>query len=276
MTQLQNLIQETKSLLKKEYQVQAQIIRNLQTLYDSRVHLKMKFSSFHSFCVVELEMDKSTAGRKLACLSLLEFVPDLPEQIEKGHVSATRAQALGGQINFRKKVGQKPKQREVENLFNLVKQCRNEKEVGKILFPQKQEAFATEIELDEEIKGLVQQAQSLTVRGDRITKREILKAALRGYIEQKIKEKDKSLSYETDVKDQEMPAPSASRYVPKRLEAYIWYRDQGKCTECGTTKNLEIDHIKPFVYFGAHTPENLRLLCRAHNLHFAKENGLVA
>jgi hypothetical protein len=183
---------------------------------------------------------------------------------------------LGGHLNYRKKAGQKPKQNEVESLFSLVKQCRNEKEVGKILFPHRQETNAPENELDEELKILLERAKSLTVRGDRLTPQEILKAALQGYIDQKTKEKKEALSYETNTNDQEMQTPSASRYIGKKLEAFVWHRDQGKCTECGATQNLEIDHLKPFSHFGSHSAQNLRLLCRAHNLHFAKENGLVA
>jgi hypothetical protein len=169
----------------------------------------------------------------------------LTEQIEKGEVSATRAQALGGHINYKKKAGQKPKQEEVENLFSLVKQCKNEKEVIKILFPQGQQTTTHENELDDELKTLVEEAKGLTVRGDK----------LEGYIQEKTKDKEQALSFETNVKDQEFQAPSVSRYINKRLEAFVWYRDNGKCTECGATGNLEIDHIKPYSHFGAHTPE---------------------
>jgi len=54
-------------------------------------------------------------------------------------------------------------------------------------------------------------------------------------------------------------------------------RDKRRCTfksrtgrECHSTHNLQIDHIKPFALGGTHDPENLRVLCAAHNRHEAR------
>ena len=40
---------------------------------------------------------------------------------------------------------------------------------------------------------------------------------------------------------------------------------------CGSKWDLEIDHIQPFAQGGRTEKENLRVLCRAHNLYAAKE-----
>jgi 5-methylcytosine-specific restriction endonuclease McrA len=34
---------------------------------------------------------------------------------------------------------------------------------------------------------------------------------------------------------------------------------------------LQIDHIKPYALGGTHDPENLRVLCAAHNQHEARK-----
>ncbi|MCB0387142.1 MAG: HNH endonuclease, partial [Bdellovibrionales bacterium] len=39
---------------------------------------------------------------------------------------------------------------------------------------------------------------------------------------------------------------------------------------CNSQYMLEIDHRFPFSLGGAHTPENLRLLCRVHNQYRAE------
>ena len=52
----------------------------------------------------------------------------------------------------------------------------------------------------------------------------------------------------------------------------VWKRDEGRCTwrgpdgqRCGSTWQVELDHIRPAALGGPSTVENLRLLCRAHN-----------
>ena len=72
-------------------------------------------------------------------------------------------------------------------------------------------------------------------------------------------------------------APSGGRSIPKALCRLVWERDGGCCAftsadghRCGSTTRLELDHITPIAQGGKTTPENLRLLCRAHNQYEAE------
>jgi hypothetical protein len=66
---------------------------------------------------------------------------------------------------------------------------------------------------------------------------------------------------------------SPSRYIAAQVQKFIWRRDQGSCQyqntitgkKCESKHQLQIDHIHRFADGGSHKPENLRLLCRAHN-----------
>ena len=69
--------------------------------------------------------------------------------------------------------------------------------------------------------------------------------------------------------DSEKPG---TRHVPAITRDAVFQRDGGRCTfagpggtRCGSTWDLEIDHIRPFALGGGHTLKNLRLLCSAHN-----------
>ncbi|PIT98730.1 MAG: hypothetical protein COT74_13610 [Bdellovibrionales bacterium CG10_big_fil_rev_8_21_14_0_10_45_34] len=55
------------------------------------------------------------------------------------------------------------------------------------------------------------------------------------------------------------------RYVSTSLKAHIWRRDKGCCQKCGSTRNLNFDHIKPIAYGGLSESHNLRLLCFSCN-----------
>jgi 5-methylcytosine-specific restriction endonuclease McrA len=69
-----------------------------------------------------------------------------------------------------------------------------------------------------------------------------------------------------------------SRYIPAKVKTEVLLRDGYQCsyvapdgTRCDCTGGLEVDHIQPFAAGGSNEPDNLRLLCKAHNLHAAEE-----
>jgi 5-methylcytosine-specific restriction endonuclease McrA len=62
-----------------------------------------------------------------------------------------------------------------------------------------------------------------------------------------------------------------TRYVPAEVRRTVWKRDQGKCQwpvdgggVCGSTHQVEIDHVNPFAKGGPTTVDRCRLLCRFH------------
>ena len=52
-----------------------------------------------------------------------------------------------------------------------------------------------------------------------------------------------------------------NRYLSSALKHYVWHRDKGQCSNCGSQRNLNYDHIKPLALGGESKAENLRLLC---------------
>ena len=49
--------------------------------------------------------------------------------------------------------------------------------------------------------------------------------------------------------------------IPEDLRLLVWQRDSGKCAKCGSTSELQFDHIIPIALGGATSEENLQVLC---------------
>lgn len=54
--------------------------------------------------------------------------------------------------------------------------------------------------------------------------------------------------------------------VTNKLRFYIYNRDHNRCRYCGSTRNLEVDHIIPISKGGKSTPDNLQTLCHKCNV----------
>ena len=71
--------------------------------------------------------------------------------------------------------------------------------------------------------------------------------------------------------------PGGSR-IPAAVRREVWKRDGGCCAwvgedgrRCCSRWQLEVDHIRPVALGGTSTADNLRLLCRAHNMLHAEQ-----
>jgi hypothetical protein len=58
---------------------------------------------------------------------------------------------------------------------------------------------------------------------------------------------------------------SQSRYVSETTKKIVYTRDGGVCQCCGSSSNLEYDHITPFSCGGGSEVSNIQLLCMTCN-----------
>jgi 5-methylcytosine-specific restriction endonuclease McrA len=97
---------------------------------------------------------------------------------------------------------------------------------------------------------------------------ECMKAALGAQRKRVEAATDKPRASGTEVK---------SRKIPARVRRAVWKRDGRRCTfmsadgrRCSETHGLQLHHDQPFARGGPPTEDNVRVLCQAHNLYFAR------
>ena len=70
------------------------------------------------------------------------------------------------------------------------------------------------------------------------------------------------------------PQQSKRGGVPDDVKQMVWLRDGGKCQSCGSTVELQFDHVIPVALGGSDSPDNLQVLCGPCNR--AKGAGITA
>ncbi|MDQ0865708.1 HNH endonuclease [Arthrobacter globiformis] len=72
------------------------------------------------------------------------------------------------------------------------------------------------------------------------------------------------------------PAPriaTGRRPIPEDVKVYVLNRDAGSCRACGSTAEIQYDHIIPLAMGGSNNAENLQILCGPCNR--SKSAGLT-
>lgn len=66
---------------------------------------------------------------------------------------------------------------------------------------------------------------------------------------------------------------SSGRDIPAYVRLFVWKRDKGRCVVCGSSENIEYDHIIPYSRGGTSTVDNIQILCLICNR--SKSNRMV-
>jgi hypothetical protein len=138
------------------------------------------------------------------------------------------------------------------------------------------ETFKVAFTASAALVGLLEEVQALTSHrnGSHDRTPELIEEALREMRDRLRKER-------FDVgRKARASAPKKSvvtRHIPATVRRAVWERDQGSCTyrdregrRCESQTRLQYDHVLDWGLGGQHTAENLRLLCRPHNLAKAR------
>jgi 5-methylcytosine-specific restriction endonuclease McrA len=60
--------------------------------------------------------------------------------------------------------------------------------------------------------------------------------------------------------------PASSRYIPDLVKEEVFSRDGGQCVKCGSTRDLQYDHIIPYSRGeSSKDAANIQLLCNDCN-----------
>lgn len=256
-----SLLSEIKNLVAQERGQTLKLLHHLKEVDLRKLYADLKCSSLFDYCTRELGYSEGSAQRRIVACRMLRDLPEIEAKIESGKLTLSNLSQVNSM--FKDRNVQKKMLPEIEGiskkacekkLFELSGLKRLETESKKRLSHDKVQVAIIlndeTITLMEEVKALLNGQQSSD---------ELLQFAFRAAKEKILKEKFKQTASKTSP-----PPVKVGRYIQAYVKREIYRRDQ-KCTCCGSQRNLNFDHIKPFSLGGTSGIENIRLLCESCN-----------
>lgn len=222
---------------------------------NDRAYLKLGYSSLFDYLVKGLGYSSSRAYERQSCLRLTKEIPELKEKIEEGKLSYS---TLTTAFKVLKKKSTPEKRQVLQALEN--KSARQVKELLaepappiQIKKTNYQDKVILRLELSHQVNQKLERLKALKSHHGGFEK------LLEGLIDKELKE-----FQSTSFKPSKSQNP---RFVSKTLRNHILKKADFRCQFPGCDSNhfLQIDHIMPVRVGGKSEPENLQVLCSAHN-----------
>ena len=266
-----------------------------------RFYAEKGYSSLFAFCLGELRYSESAANRRISAMRLMKSVPEAREKLCEGAVNLSTLTQLQKFVKDEEKRSCAPvlKQTKLELLAEIENKTQREVETGFVARcpdykgrtestrPASEEFTEIKFRADRALMAKLGKLRNLMARknigGHAELISELCDIALekldpaareaRSEARKSTKKSEVAADEKVEKTSFAAEAKARSRYVPAALRRKVWVRDQGKCQfvdeetgkKCESAHGLEIDHVIAFAKGGAHSVENLRLLCFAHN-----------
>jgi hypothetical protein len=247
---------DTLILVQKERELTAKILHHLSEIDRRKLYCDFKCSSLFSYCVDKLGYSESSAQRRIAAARLLTQLPEIEKKIESGELNLT---GIGQAIHFfqQEEIKTPEEKKEVLKKIEGLGKKGTEKKLreisGKVETPKVTISLSEEtIKELQKLKDLMGSTESFDQLIHSLTKQAVQKV-----------EKEKFKQVQTPRK----PSPAAveSRVPVAEVKREVYLRDNKCCTNCGSTRNLNYDHVRPHALGGKSDAHNIRLLCFSCN-----------
>jgi len=244
----------------KEKSATSKVLEYLNEIDRRKLLIKEGYSSLYDFCIRYLGYSEGETYRRIQAARLSQRVNEVKPLLERGDISLTSLSLLSPVLDTENAKQILPKvvgksTRELEAFIN-------EYFPGKF---KKVEMF--EVEIDSELNILLEEARKLASEKNNVL---LLKKVLKVYV--RVKNPRRIFLEPRNSKHTHRVSVPTAREVRKKAGYQCEYVSKTG-VRCNQTAHLEIDHIRPYALGGSSKDiENLRCLCKLHNLYFARQH----
>lgn len=274
---------ELEKIVREERKITNQVLRMINLALESRAYLDHGFATMFEWLVKGFNYSNAAAYRRIEAARLIKAVPEATQKLESGQVSLTSLSKAQSAIKAQEKstaskLSAKDKSKIVEEI-----EGKSSLEAEKILCSLLPEAALTvrqekktivdetttryALNFSNEMVADLQRAKEvLSHKFPNASDGEIIAYALKFLLN-----KTDPLRRTSAAEAKRVTKVGAKRITIKAANASCTYQDPLTGRVCGSRHQIQIDHVVPKAMGGGDEPENLRALCRQHNLHAAEK-----
>jgi hypothetical protein len=249
----EELLRDCKRQVLLEKSATAKVLEYLTEIDRRKLWIQEGFASMYDFCIRYLGYSEGEANRRIQAARLSQRIESVKPLLEQGEISLTSLTLLSPVLTpenakvILPKVVNQPS-RKVES---IIREHFPERDIKKEFF---------EVEIDEEMKALLEEARKVASEKDNAL---MLKKVLKAFV------RERKLRNVSSKHTRRVPTPTAREV--KRKSNFRCEYVSAKGIRCSQTAHLEVDHVRPYAFGGSSKDiENLRTLCRVHNLYMAR------
>ena len=182
---------------------------------------------------------------------------------------------------FRKQATSFDEKLRYELRFSVSRECQRKLDRARVLMSSKYPRGASlEETLEELLDGYLERSERKSARAVAAVSSRVANRERSTPVAVAVTARGPESLPESEATSNSMPNERArsTRHIPAAVRRQVIERDSGRCAyvspegmPCGCEWDVEVDHVVPFSLGGSHAPENLRLLCRAHNMLMAEQ-----
>jgi hypothetical protein len=258
-------------LVKEERKITQEILQLLLLALEKKTYLELGYPSLFEWLVKGFGYSNAAAYRRIEAARLLQALPEVAEKLEKGDVNLSVLAKAQTAFRAEEKAGRPVTvgaKRELVEQLEGKSQAQAESKIREV-FPEAQKreakrvvnASCVRVSLNlspEAARNLARVRELLSHKFPQGTDGELVAHALEFLLEK------------TDPLRRTSAAEAVRVRVHQKAQGGCEYADPATGKVCGSRYQVQVDHIVPRALGGSDQPENLRLLCRQHNLHEAE------
>ncbi len=302
------LLYRTQNLVQTERKIMHLVLSHILEIMNRRLYADLGFDSMYTMMTKKYGYSEASAIRRIDAAKLLISVPEVADRLKSGTLNLSQACLLQKCLEADAKKGEAVSVAKTQEILDKLEDCNGFQtrqvlaqefdiplKIQEIVRPQKDESVRLETTFSKEQFEELKQAKSfLSHVVHNGSWAEVITALASKLNQFKLGKKNKLFSpvkskssVATELQSSILQSPPLAASTQKRasisvhLKREIFAKANGCCqyqssdgSRCGSQFQIQIDHIVPVRWGGANSKDNLRLLCRTHNLLMARNMGL--
>ena len=309
-----DLLSRTENLVQTERKIMHLVLTHILEIIDRKLYAELGFNSMFSMMTKKYGYSEPSAIRRIDAAKLLRKIPEVADRLKSGALNLSQAVQLQKCLEIEAKNGDAVSESRTHEILDLLENCNSFEtkqvlaqefdmplKIQEIVRPQKDESVRLEITFTKEQFEELKKAKSLlshvaqsgswveviSMMAKKFNQSKLGKLKSENNFKSENNSKPKKSTSVTEVRDIKsnnvsLPTPVLRRpYISVSLKRRIYSQAQGCCqyqspdgNRCGSQFQVQIDHITPVAWGGETLLENMRLLCRTHNLLAAQQMRL--